>query len=1543
MQPILFHRILTGFLLCAAAPAVWAQTVAFPGALGFGAYATGGRNGKVYHVTNTNDSGTGSFRDAVSSSGRTIVFDVGGTIKLASAVSCKGNLTIAGQTAPGGIKIDGGEVSFSSRANIICRYLRIRPGSDTSSTGDDCLGLYATTNAIFDHVSVAFGPYDNIDAVAGDSLTFQNCIDANPTGQQFGAHMENAGGHCSWHCNIFANSHNRNPLEKIFDTFINNVDYNCSAGYTTHTSTKFKHDIVNNYFVKGPAYGGSGDFPWYQVDKNQSIYYSGNYFDSNENSTLDGSITTPYWYQGTGTILSSPWSSWTAVIPTVSADLAWRYDVSAAGVFPRDEVDSLVISQVQTLGSGTTGYTAGTTGPDTSLYTSQAQTGLDNNGYGIITGLTAPVNYSSDGIADYWKLANNLSTNIAYPLTNTLTGYTLLENYLNFLAAPHAVTQTNTPVTINLAQFTAGFATSSTFSVTNATNGTVALQNGTNAVFTPSANFAGLGTFAFIVTDGSYSLCAQVVMCVTPATPPASAAAFNGALVTVATNTAAIVVATPNNLVWHGDGTTNAWNLSVSNWLDGGSASLFKNSDVVTFDDTGSASPAINLTTTVAPGGIYFNDNQNYTLSGVGALSGSGSFSKTGTGTLTIGTTNSSYTGSINISGGTLALNSGTSIGSGTVALSGGATLSMASGTAISIPGAISIPAGDNVTIASGYIANTWSGNLSGGDTSTVLNLKGNQGLGSTSSSQFSGFPGIINIPAGTSIRFSANSSGNTYGSTNPVFVINGTLQPRNGGNTVTLGMLSGSGALSGPQSSAGSGNTIYSIGGKNVDATFSGVINSNTALAGSLVCLYKVGTGTLTLTGTNTFTGTNGVYAGTLLLNGTNQPGLTIVFTNATLGGTGTLNGTVRVNSGGILSPGANGPGTLTINGHLTNNTPILNYTLSASPSGSNDLINLTGTLAMSGVQMFNFNLPDGTLGAGTYSLIEGATNSTASGVTLTNNLPGSTRQTFSMIRPTAGSNPSYVRLAVTGTAGALVWSGTNGSAWDLATTVNWLNAGNADVYYNLDTVVFNDAATNGGVAISGTVQPATLLVTNSATSFTFSNGAIAGLTSLVKAGSGALTLAASNAYTGGTLVSNGTLNVNNGYALGTGLVTLAGATLHFNSVGTGNAIAVSGTNTLQFSSQTANIYNSAALTGSGRLNLTIDGNDVFTPNGDWSGFSGYIYFTGGKWLRAFSQNVGSANAVWDLGSSTAGLYNQAGGYTVYLGALFGGSGTTLSGASTASVNTTTYQVGDLNTNCTFNGVITDNASPAALVKSGTATLTLTGASTFTGGTTVNSGTLCANSTTGSATGTGDLETFSGATLTGNGIIGSATTIDGGATLAPGNPSGTLTFTNSLTLNDSSLLVFGLGTNRDAVMVNGDLALTGQLTVTNAGGFGPGSYPLFTCGGALSYGNLTLVSAPAGYNYSFDTNTAGVVQLVAVLPPPPVIGSSGISAGKMVFSGSGGTAGATYYVVTSTNLAAPAANWKYILTNQFDADGNFALTNDPATNSQNFYRLLVP
>lgn len=116
-------------LNCAETPPPSGETLAFPGAQGFGRLATGGRGGEVVHVTNLNDSGTGSLRDAISKPNRVIVFDVGGIIKLDSRLVFKSNQTIAGQTAPGkGISVYGNGVSFSGAVNTIVRYVRFRMG-----------------------------------------------------------------------------------------------------------------------------------------------------------------------------------------------------------------------------------------------------------------------------------------------------------------------------------------------------------------------------------------------------------------------------------------------------------------------------------------------------------------------------------------------------------------------------------------------------------------------------------------------------------------------------------------------------------------------------------------------------------------------------------------------------------------------------------------------------------------------------------------------------------------------------------------------------------------------------------------------------------------------------------------------------------------------------------------------------------------------------------------------------------------------------------------------------------------------------------------------------------------------------------------------------------------------------------------------------------------------------------------------------------------------------------------------------------------------
>ncbi len=366
---------------------------------------------------------------------------------------------------------------------------------------------------IVDHTSLEFAPWDVIDGVSDDwqnypvtNITFQDSMVADPTGQQFGAHTESVSSNWAWYRNIFANSHNRNPLAKVNNVFVNNVLYNDSAGYTTHTSTNFMHDILNNYFIFGPASTGT-DNSWYQVDKNQSIYYSGNLKDTNLNGTLDGAATTPYWYQGTGTVLNSPWSSETTATPALDTASGARVAISQAGALPRDPIDALIISQVMTLGKGTTGSGAGTVGPSGGLYGSQADTGLPNNGYGSIAAGTRPTDTDNDGMPDDWERAtgSNVSSNDA--MTKAADGYALIEHYVNWLAGPHASTTTAASVDIDLSTYAGGFSlVSPAYVVSGAQNGTVALQSDKHtARFAPTAGFSGLGSFAFTVSgsDGS--------------------------------------------------------------------------------------------------------------------------------------------------------------------------------------------------------------------------------------------------------------------------------------------------------------------------------------------------------------------------------------------------------------------------------------------------------------------------------------------------------------------------------------------------------------------------------------------------------------------------------------------------------------------------------------------------------------------------------------------------------------------------------------------------------------------------------------------------------------------------------------------------------------------------------------------------------------------------------------------------------------------------------------------------------------------------------
>ena len=253
--------------------------------------------------------------------------------------------------------------------------------------------------------------------------------------QGFGAHTEHVGGRFSWYYNLWVSEHNRQPLAKIDTIFVNNTIYNFVDGYTVaNTSGHFHHDIINNYFITGPA-DPSGNNAFFQMNANQTIYSSGNLIDNNNNGLLNGSSIDP---GGGGAVLPAPWSPLstnTTVYPTAGA---YRYDTSFAGALPYDQLDSLIISQIKTLGNGPAGTGAGTAGPDGSLYYDQTSTGLGNNGYGVLNSGAAPPDSDGDGMPDYWEIAMGLNPNNANDATNlTLSGYTQIEIYLNWLAGPH--------------------------------------------------------------------------------------------------------------------------------------------------------------------------------------------------------------------------------------------------------------------------------------------------------------------------------------------------------------------------------------------------------------------------------------------------------------------------------------------------------------------------------------------------------------------------------------------------------------------------------------------------------------------------------------------------------------------------------------------------------------------------------------------------------------------------------------------------------------------------------------------------------------------------------------------------------------------------------------------------------------------------------------------------------------------------------------------------------------------------------------------------
>ena len=431
--------MLPALMMCAQANS---QQLAFPGAEGFGAYATGGRGGTVVHVTNLNASGPGSLADAVSQPNRTVVFDVGGVIDITGQnLTIASNLTIAGQTAPGeGITIYGGRVIMSNSSNVIMRYIRMR--GSISMPEDKCtLTMDYCDNVILDHCSISWGRWDNVHIKDANNITYQNCIISEGIEpQRFGAITDGTRNWTISHC-LWTNNKSRNPKMKCYLQYYNNVVYNYGIGIVGgHSAADNYQDVMNNYFITGPSSGSSNKYfdQWTETDH---LYSTGNYTDDNRDGKLNGRLITDY---NGATPMQQPNLKCQAPMNLEPAEDAFYAVMEHAGASRvRDSHDLRIIEQLASLGTK-------------GAFIANEQ---DVGGIGTLAGADAPADSDGDGMPDEWEKANGTDPDKADANGDADgNGYTNIEDYVNSLAHksdyimyPQAVTATlKDPTTVVL-------------------------------------------------------------------------------------------------------------------------------------------------------------------------------------------------------------------------------------------------------------------------------------------------------------------------------------------------------------------------------------------------------------------------------------------------------------------------------------------------------------------------------------------------------------------------------------------------------------------------------------------------------------------------------------------------------------------------------------------------------------------------------------------------------------------------------------------------------------------------------------------------------------------------------------------------------------------------------------------------------------------------------------------------------------------------------------------------------------------------------------
>ena len=764
--------------------------------------------------------------------------------------------------------------------------------------------------------------------------------------------------------------------------------------------------------------------------------------------------------------------------------------------------------------------------------------------------------------------------------------------------------------------------------------------------------------------------------------------------------------------------------------------------------------------------------------------------------------------------------------------------------------------------------------------------------------------------------------------------------------------------------------------------------------------------------TNASTYTLANyGGYPQILVAGRTNTPATDI---NGSLSLAGAGGATLNVAGSSI-------PGTLTISSNFIPASGTIKMDLSTNTtvgSAVNDLILVGGNLDLSqGNTLIAVNAFKGAVKTNTPYTIISYTG------TLTGDASG-----LSVPAPSRTLNPGVVSTAVPGlvqvtfypsgqTNANLVWSGYSGPNWDLDTTLNWLNGGSGDYFFNADNVTFNDSASQTAVNLVGPLVPGSMVVSNSVNPYVFAttgSGYIGG-GSLLKQGTAELQINTANSYSGGTTVSAGTVSAGNGMALGSGPVTLGDANTGANSVSLlvtngaaiTNAITVSssigGTAVIGYEGgangtfdgpivlqHNLTIYTTNAttsysllmqggITGTGNVTIT-GGGTVKWQNNVAAGFTNPFAFAGNLYLTPGTNPAPALNTTYlginDVISNTVNISVAA---NTVLADINSAPFNVLSGAGwvepgIGAAYSPTVIIGSTGGSGTFSGSFTTNSGgySCALIKNGAGTETFTGDnSVSTGNTTINAGTLAVNNTTGYGLGVGGVGVGTNGTLAGTGIIYAASnsTFSITGVISVGNAGDTtgqtftLTNTAGLYINSGGALNVDLFSGAGAGNNTGTAAaadiLIAQCPVTlrtnsilNVGN--PKNLTAWAVGDKWKiaswnstptngFSTFNLPTLPS--NLAWDTSSlysAGVIGIVAGGPTKAasILGSSIIGT-DFIISGTNLNGGASFHyaVLTTTNLAIPLTNWMVLTTNSFNADGSFTFTNAiNATQPQKFF-----